>query len=103
MVDRLHLGQDTTIRFSGFDSRSTPELSGRVSMVSPDANQDSRTGQSYYVVQARLLPGEIERLNGQALRPGMPGELHFTTGERTVFSYLVKPFSDQMARALRER
>lgn len=72
-------------------------------MISPDANQDSRTGQSYYVVQARLLPGEIERLNGQALRPGMPGELHFTPGERTVFSYLVKSFSDQMARAMRER
>ena len=103
MVDRLHIGQETTIRFVGFDSRTTPELQGRLSMVSPDATQDQRTGQSYYVVQARLLPGEVDRLNGAALRPGMPGEMHFITGDRSVFSYLIRPFSDQMARALRER
>ena len=35
--------------------------------------------------------------------PGMPVEAFVQTGERTVFSYLMKPFSDQFMRAFRER
>jgi HlyD family secretion protein len=33
----------------------------------------------------------------------MPAELLIETGERTALSYLVKPFTDQMARVFRER
>ncbi len=103
MVDRLSMNQLATVHFSGFDQRTTPTLMATVSMVAPDANQDTRSGQAYYIVQARLSPGEVARLGGQAMRPGMPCELHFSTGERSVLSYLTKPFTDQMYRAMRER
>jgi HlyD family secretion protein len=32
----------------------------------------------------------------------MPAEVHIRTGERTALSYLVKPMSDQIARAFKE-
>ena len=37
------------------------------------------------------------------LVPGMPAEVFVSTQERTAASYLVKPFTDQMNRAFRER
>jgi HlyD family secretion protein len=33
----------------------------------------------------------------------MPLEIYLTTDERTALSYLIKPFSDQVARAFKER
>jgi HlyD family secretion protein len=36
------------------------------------------------------------------LVPGMPVEAFIKTGDRTVMSYLVKPLSDQIARAFHE-
>ena len=43
------------------------------------------------------------QLNGMKLVPGMPAEVFVSTQERTVVSYLTKPFTDQMNRAFRER
>ena len=42
-------------------------------------------------------------MNGMRLVPGMPAEMFISTAERTAASYLVKPFTDQMNRAFRER
>ena len=33
----------------------------------------------------------------------MPAEVHIRTAERTALSYLVKPLTDQVARAFKER
>ena len=103
MIDRIQLHQDSFVRFSVFDRRTTPELKGRVTMVAPDAKQDPRGGPPYYVVQVELAASEVDKLAGQALRPGMPAELNIMTGERTALSYLIKPFADQVARAMKER
>ena len=46
--------------------------------------------------------GELARLQGLKLVPGMPVEAFIQTGERTALSYLVKPLSDQLSRAWRE-
>jgi HlyD family secretion protein len=35
--------------------------------------------------------------------PGMPVEAFFLTTKRSVISYLVRPFTDQMHRAFREK
>ena len=34
--------------------------------------------------------------------PGLPAEMHLQTQERTILSYFMKPFSNQIARAFRE-
>ena len=44
----------------------------------------------------------VARLGDVALVPGMPIEVFIKTGDRKVISYLVKPLSDQVSRALRE-
>lgn len=41
--------------------------------------------------------------SGIRLVPGMPAEILVSTQERTAVSYLMKPFTDQMNNAFRER
>ena len=102
-IDKLQVGQQTLLRLSAFNQRTTPELNGVVSRVSPDVNTDQRTGQSYYTIRVSMPPEEIARLGEVKLIPGMPVEAFVQTGERTLLSYLMKPLSDQFMRAFRER
>jgi HlyD family secretion protein len=102
-IDKLQVGQQTLLRLSAFNQRTTPELNGVVSRVSPDVTTDQRTGQSYYTIRVSMPPEEIARLGEIKLIPGMPVEAFVQTGERTLLSYLMKPFSDQLMRAFREK
>ncbi|AML53804.1 HlyD family type I secretion periplasmic adaptor subunit [Falsihalocynthiibacter arcticus] len=101
-IDQVHVGQEATLRFTAFDQRQTPEIFGRVLRLSPDVFTDEVTGMSYY--QAELLPneGELVKLGGQQLLPGMPVEAYIRTSERSPLSYLAKPFMDYFNKAFRE-
>jgi len=101
-IDEVYAGQAVKLVFSAFSSRTTPELNGRVATVSADALTDQRSQQSYYRAEIVLEPGEIEKLDGLTLLPGMPVEAFIQTGARTPMAYLLKPFTDYFARAFRE-
>jgi membrane fusion protein, type I secretion system len=102
-IDKLQIGQKTLLRLSAFNQRTTPELNGVVSRVSPDVTTDQRTGQSYYTIRVSMPPQELARLGDVKLIPGMPVEAFVQTGDRTLISYLMKPLSDQLMRAFREK
>jgi HlyD family secretion protein len=102
-IDKLQIGQKTLLRLSAFNQRTTPELNGVVTRVSPDVTIEQRTGQSYYTIRVSMPPAEIARLGDVKLIPGMPVEAFVQTGDRTLMSYLIKPLSDQLMRAFRER
>lgn len=101
-IDQVYPGQPVTLRLPTFDARTTPELFGTVIRVSPDAFTNQATGATYY--QAEVLPdeGEIARLGGLVLLPGMPVEAYLRTEDRTPLGYLVKPLADYFNRAFRE-
>ena len=102
-IDKLAIGQKTLLRLSAFNQRTTPELNGVVTRVSPDVTTDQRTGQSYYTIRVSLPREEVGRLGEAKLIPGMPVEAFIQTGERTMLSYLIKPLSDQLMRTFREK
>ena len=58
-IDTVHVGQPARVRFPAFDQRSTPELTGEISSVSPDSVTDPATGRSFYRVDVALLPEEL--------------------------------------------
>jgi HlyD family secretion protein len=101
-IDQVRPGQPAVMVFSAFSSRTTPELMGRVAVVSADALTDERTGATYYRAEIVPDPGEIEKLTGLTLIPGMPVDAYIRTDERTPLAYLVKPFTDYFIRAFRE-
>jgi HlyD family secretion protein len=102
-IDQLHIGQPARVRFLAFNQRTTPEIEGSVNRISADAVTDQRSGVAYYTIRIALDPAEIARLGEVRLVPGMPVEVFVNTGDRKVISYLLKPVTDQFARALRER
>jgi HlyD family secretion protein len=102
-IDQLHLGQKAGLRFTSFDQRRTPEIEGRVALISADTTTDLRTAESHYDVRIAIDEGELARLGAERVVPGMPVEVFVRTGDRSVLSYLSKPLRDQMARTFRER
>jgi HlyD family secretion protein len=50
-IDQLHVGQAAGLRFSAFNQRTTPEISGAITRISADVSQDQRSGQSHYVIR----------------------------------------------------
>ncbi|HLK84407.1 MAG TPA: HlyD family type I secretion periplasmic adaptor subunit [Xanthobacteraceae bacterium] len=102
-IDQVHKGQNTLVRFSAFNQRTTPELRGIVSHVSADITRDPQSNAGYYTVRVSLPGGELARLGELQLISGMPAEVFIQTGSRTMVSYLFKPISDQLQRMFRER
>jgi len=102
-IDQVLVGQDVNLRFSALDQRTTPELVGKVAVVSADAFEDEATRLTYYRAEIELAPGEIDRLGQDvSLIPGMPVEAYIRTDERSPMQYLTKPLLDYFNRAFRE-
>jgi membrane fusion protein, type I secretion system len=102
-IDQLQLNQKAILRFTAFNVRTTPEIEGTVTRISADTSTDQRTGQSYYTVRIAMAADQVERLGDVKLLPGMPVEAFVQTGDRTMWSYLMKPLHDQFVRAFREK
>ena len=102
-IDKVQVSQTAVLRFPAFDTRTTPEIFGKVTRVSADTSTEQRTGLSYYTIRISLERDQTVRLGNVKLVPGMPVDAFVQTGERTVMSYLMKPLSDQIMRAFREK
>lgn len=101
-IDQVHVGQSVDVRFSAFDQRTTPDVSGEITSIAPDIVKDERTGISYYPLRVKPKAESIARMKTIKLYPGMPAEVFIKIGDRTVISYLTKPLTDQMQHVFRE-
>ena len=101
-IKELHQDQAVDIRFTALPYRSTPLVKGRLVYVSPDAITDQQ-GRVFY--QMHVLPeAEAMRMaNIPQLQPGMAAEVYIQTESRTALEYLLKPVTDSLMRAFRER
>ena len=100
-IDRVTTGQEATIRFSSFGNR-TPTIFGSVISVSADAMADQKTGMPFYLARVAVTQKSIEALDSLTLVPGMPAEVLIASGSRTFLQYVMKPFSNVLARSLIE-
>ena len=101
-VDNLYAGQPARIRFTSFNQRQTPELQGEVQDISASTFMEEQTGLFYYIAKIRLNEGEETKLKGKRLISGMMSEVYIRTESRSIASYFIRPFKDQMQRAMRE-
>lgn len=102
-IDQIYSGQRAKIMLPSFDQRTTPELFAKVQTISADLILDPLTGLKHYIVTLIIPENELTKLGGKQLVPGMPVETFLQTSERTVLAYLLKPISDQIKHAMRER
>jgi epimerase transport system membrane fusion protein len=103
-INDVYLGQKADIRFSAFNQRVTKVIEGEVVNISADRLTDERDGMPYYLTRMRVTEqGIVDMGDGMELKPGMPAEVMIKRGERTLFSYLLKPITDSFARSLKEK
>ena len=96
------MGLVSEIRFSAFESATTPVIEGEVLTVSADILTDENTGVPYYLVRIGVTPEGYKKLGDLKLLPGMPAEVLIKTGERTLFEYLIQPATNRLARSFIE-
>ncbi|UXZ55052.1 HlyD family type I secretion periplasmic adaptor subunit [Halomonas sp. 7T] len=102
-IDNLFIGQLAEIRFSAFNQRLTNIIDGEIIHLSADSFEDEATGQRYYKARIRVTEeGQQDMTEQMQLLSGMPAEVMIRTGERTFASYIAKPVTDMLARAIRE-
>lgn len=101
-VDEVRPGQDVRLVFSALPSRTTPEVLGRVTLVSADTFADDRTGMTYFRTEIAVDSNALQQLSGVKIVPGMPVDAFIRTADRTPLSYLLKPFTDYFRNAFRE-
>ncbi|MEX5568508.1 HlyD family type I secretion periplasmic adaptor subunit [Pseudomonas syringae] len=101
-IDRVAVGRLTDVRFSAFNSATTPVIQAVVTRVSADRLTDPATGDPYYLVRVKLTDEGLKRLEGRKLQPGMPAEVLINAGERTMLEYLMKPARNMFVKSMIE-
>jgi protease secretion system membrane fusion protein len=102
MIDRVHPGLTADVRFSAFSHSPTLVVEGKLDSVSGDLLTDPQTGVSYYLARVSLTSEGMKKLGNRQMQPGMPVEVIFKTGERTVLTYLLHPLTKRLAAAMKE-
>ena len=100
-TENLQRGMPAEIRFSSFQARILPIIMGRVESVSRDRLMDEQTKQPYFLAQ--VVADDIPLMVKERLSAGMPADIIFPTGERTVLDYLVRPLKDRLRGVMREK
>lgn len=101
-IDQLHNGQSVQLLFSAFNRQTTPEISGYISRISADRTVEPRSGSGYFTGIVEVPQRELRKLGKLKLVPGMPVETFIQTGNRSLLSYVTKPFRDHLSRTFRE-
>jgi HlyD family type I secretion membrane fusion protein len=102
-IDQVSVGSSARLRLPALNQRTTPELTGKVTHMSPATTRDASSGLFLYRGDVILDAGEISKIGASQLIPGMPVEVYVTTEERTALSYFMQPITDQIVKAFRER
>ncbi|RUW00452.1 MULTISPECIES: HlyD family type I secretion periplasmic adaptor subunit [unclassified Mesorhizobium] len=102
-VETIAPGQPAHVSFPAFARYNLPPLEGLVGVVSADRMVDEHNGAPYFAATVLIDKGELAKLEGRKLLPGMSSETMIRTGARTVLSYLAEPITQNFRRAMREK
>jgi protease secretion system membrane fusion protein len=106
IIDKVQTGMDVSVRFNTF--ANTPQLvvPGKLVALTSDVITDASAGMggvsSYYLGRVEITPEGLKILGNRALQPGMPTEVLFKVGERTLLQYIMYPLTKRIAASLKE-
>ena len=102
LIDRVRAELPVDVRFSSFANSPQLVVQGKVASVSGDLLVDSHTGAGYYLARVAVTPEGLKKLGKRQMQPGMPVEVIFLTGERSMLTYLLHPLTRRMAASMKE-
>ena len=108
-IASVRVGMPARVTFTAFNPRTTPQIDGRVVLVSADATTEDpgstpipgQIREPFYMVQVKVDPSHLGE--GEHLTPGMQASVSIVTGSRTIMDYLLGPMTEAMRTALKER
>ena len=106
IIDKVHTGMNVSVRFNTF--ANTPQLvvTGKLVALTSDVITDPSAGMggisSYYLGRVEITPEGLKVLGSRMLQPGMPTEVLFKVGERTLLQYIMYPLTKRIAASLKE-
>jgi protease secretion system membrane fusion protein len=105
LIDAVHPGLKTDVRFSAFAHSPQLVVEGKVLSVSGDllAEQTPQGVMSFFLARIQLTPEGMKGLGKHQIQPGMPAEVIIRTGERTVLTYLLHPLTRRVAGSMKEQ
>lgn len=102
LIDRVHKDIAVDVRFSSFAHSPQLVVDGKVVSVSADLLVDPQTGVGYYLARVGVTSEGYKKLGKRQLQPGMPVEVIFVTGERSMLTYLLSPLTKRLAASMKE-
>jgi protease secretion system membrane fusion protein len=104
MIDKVSVGMVTDLRFTAFNSLTTPVVPGVVKLVGADRLPPLPPlfPQEYFLAQVETTQEGQQLLREKSIVAGMPVEVVVKSGERTFMSYLIKPLTDRFAASFKD-
>ena len=102
LIDKVRAGLPVDVRFSGFSNTPQLVVQGKVVSISGDLIVEPQTGAAYYLARVAVTADGYKVLGKRQLQPGMPVEVVFVTGERSMLTYLLKPLTKGFAASMKE-
>lgn len=102
LIDRVHAQLPVDVRFNSFAHSPQLVVQGKVVSVSGDLLTEPQTGVSYYLARVQVTPEGLKTLGKRQLHPGMPVEVVFKTGERSLLTYLLHPLIKRVSASMKE-
>ncbi|MBS7779121.1 HlyD family type I secretion periplasmic adaptor subunit [Acidovorax sp. CCYZU-2555] len=102
LIDRVQAELPVDVRFSSFAHSPQLVVPGKVQSVSSDLLTDPQTMVSYYLARIEVTTEGLQRLGKRQMQPGMPVEVVFKTGERSLLTYLLHPLTKRIAASMTE-
>lgn len=102
LIDRVHAQLPVDVRFNTFAHSPQLVVAGKVVSVSGDLLTEQQSGISYYLARVQLTPEGVKALGKRQMQPGMPVEVVFKTGERSLLTYLLHPLTKRLSAAMKE-
>ena len=102
LIDRVHADLPVDVRFSSFANSPQLVVEGKVASISADLLVDQHTGAGYFLARVAVTPEGMKKLGKRQMQAGMPVEVIFITGERSMLTYLLHPLTKRMAASMKE-
>jgi len=102
LIDRVHKDMPVDVRFSSFAHSPQLVVNGKVVSISADVLVDQQSGVSYYLARVGVTADGYKKLGKRQLQPGMPVEVIFLGGERSMLKYLLSPLTKRLAASMKE-
>jgi protease secretion system membrane fusion protein len=102
MIDRVQADLPVDVRFSSFAHSPQLVVEGKVASVSADLLIDAHTGAGYFLARVAVTPEGMKKLGKRQMQAGMPVEVIFITGERSLLTYLLHPLTKRVSASMKE-